>query len=51
MDRISHGVDFDTTPIETALNWGRACELALFQGMEQMRDNRRFEAPKARGVE
>ncbi len=22
MDRISHGVDFDTTPIETALNWG-----------------------------
>jgi hypothetical protein len=29
----------------------RACELALFQGMEQMRDNRRLEAPKARGVE
>jgi hypothetical protein len=23
MDRISHGVGFDTTPIATALNWGR----------------------------
>jgi hypothetical protein len=21
LDRISHGVDFDITPIETALNW------------------------------
>jgi len=23
LDRISHGVDFDTTPIATALNWCR----------------------------
>jgi hypothetical protein len=22
LDRISHGVGFDTTPIATALNWG-----------------------------
>jgi len=30
MDRISHGVDFATTPIETALNWGRVPALSRF---------------------
>ena len=25
LDGISYGVDFDTTPIETALNWAAAC--------------------------
>jgi hypothetical protein len=29
LDRISHGVDFDTTPIETALNWASSCALNL----------------------
>ena len=46
MDRISHGVDFDTTPIETALNWGRPMKLVSLQLVAN--DQRRQKARNVR---
>ena len=36
LDRISYGVDFDTTPIETALNWGALALARATGGTERL---------------